>query len=81
MTTLRIRCLNQFDDIGYLWFPFIIITAFVMLYGCSHTEKVLVPPKVELKDYRNIGVIEFSTNAENNLRLYVTQNFIQFLLP
>jgi hypothetical protein len=48
-----------------------------MLYGCSHTEKVLIPPRIELKDYRNIGVIEFSTNAENNLRQYVTQNFIQ----
>ena len=77
MRTLRIRCSNQIHDIGYLWFPLIIITAFVMLHGCSHTEKVLVPPRVELKDYRNIGVIEFSTNAENNLRQYVTQNFIQ----
>jgi hypothetical protein len=62
---------------GYLYLPLIIITAFVMLHGCSHTEKVWVPPKVELKDYRNIGVIEFSTNAENNLRQYVTQSFIQ----
>jgi hypothetical protein len=48
-----------------------------MLVGCSHTEKVLLPPKIELKAYRNIGVIEFSTNAENNLRQFVTQNFIQ----
>ena len=77
MTTLRIRCLNQFHDICWLCFPLIIITVFAMLDGCSHTEKVLVPPKVELKDYRNIGVIEFSTNAENNLRQYVTQSFIQ----
>jgi hypothetical protein len=37
-----------------------------MLYGCSHAEKVLLPPKIELKAYRNIGVIEFSTNAESN---------------
>jgi hypothetical protein len=49
----------------------------VLLIGCSHTEKVLLPPKMELKPYRNIGVVEFSTNAENNLRKYVTQNFIQ----
>lgn len=77
MKTLMIRCLNQFCDISYLWFALIITTAFVMLYGCSHTEKLLIPPKIELKDYRNIGVIEFSTNAEDNLRQYVTQNFIQ----
>jgi hypothetical protein len=49
----------------------------VLLIGCSHNEKVLLPPKMELKPYRNIGVVEFSTNAENNLRKYVTQNFIQ----
>lgn len=77
MKTLMIRCLNQFCNISYLWFALIMTTAFVMLYGCSHTEKVLIPPKIELKDYRNIGVIEFSTNAEDNLRQYVTQNFIQ----
>ena len=77
MTNLRAKGLNQFCDIHFLWFPFIILTGFIMLYGCSHTEKVLLPPKIELKAYRNIGVIEFSTNAENNLRQYVTQNFIQ----
>jgi hypothetical protein len=48
-----------------------------ILYGCSHTEKVLVPPKVELKAYHSIGVIEFSTNAEDTLKPFVTQNFIQ----
>jgi hypothetical protein len=49
----------------------------VMLLACSHTEKVLVPPRVELKAYHSIGVIEFSTNAEDKLKPYVTQNFIQ----
>lgn len=77
MTTRSAKGLNQFCDIHFLWFPFILLTGIVMLYGCSHTEKVLLPPKIELKAYRNIGVIEFSTNAENNLRPYVTQKFIQ----
>jgi hypothetical protein len=77
MTNRRAKGLNQFCDIRFLWFPLIILIGFVMLYGCSHTEKVLLPPKIELKAYRNIGVIEFSTNAKNNLRQYVTQNFIQ----
>jgi hypothetical protein len=53
-----------------------IATIFIVL-GCSHTEKVRVPPRVELKTYRTIGVIEFSTNAEHTLKPYVTQNFIQ----
>ena len=77
MIACRAKGLNQFCDIHVLWFPFIILTGLNMLVGCSHTEKVLLPPIIELKAYRNIGVIEFSTNAENNLRPYVTQNFIQ----
>jgi hypothetical protein len=48
-----------------------------ILIGCSHTEKVLIAPRVELKAYHNIGVIEFSTNAEDTLKPYITQNFIQ----
>jgi hypothetical protein len=55
---------------------FLAIT-FSVLFGCSHTEKVRVPPRVELKPYNYIGVVEFSTNAEDNLGPYVTQNFIQ----
>ena len=58
-------------------FTLVLAISLVILYGCSHTEKVLVPPKVELKAYHSIGVIEFSTNAEDTLKPYVTQNFIQ----
>jgi hypothetical protein len=49
----------------------------VMLLACAHKEKVLVPPKVDLKTYPSIGVIEFSTNAEDTLKPYVTQSFIE----
>jgi hypothetical protein len=48
-----------------------------MLLACAHKEKVLVPPKVNLKTYPSIGVIEFSTNAEDTLKPYVTQSFIE----
>ena len=50
-----------------------------LLLGCSHTEQVRVPPRVQLSAYNYIGVIEFSSNAEDNLKPYVTQNFIQNL--
>ena len=50
-----------------------------ILLGCSHTEQVRVPPRVQLSAYNYIGVIEFSTNAEDDLKPYVTQNFIQNL--
>ena len=48
-----------------------------ILFGCSHTEKVRVPPRIDLKAYRTIGVIDFSITAESDLREYVTQHYIQ----
>ncbi len=63
----------------FLRFTAVLITVPSMLLGCSHTEKVLVPPRVELKAYHHIGVIEFSTNAEDTLKAYVTQNFIHHI--
>jgi hypothetical protein len=58
---------------------FIMILAIVLalLSACSQTEKVRIPPRIELKTYHTIGVIEFSTNAEDTLKPYVTQNFIR----
>ena len=57
----------------------VIVLAFTfsLLLGCSHTEKVRVPPRMELKPYNYIGVVEFSTNAEDNLGPFVTQKFIE----
>jgi hypothetical protein len=49
----------------------------VMLLACAHKEKVLIPPKVDLKTYPSIGVVEFSTNAEDTLKPYVTHSFIE----
>ncbi len=45
--------------------------------ACSHTEKVLVPPKIDLVAYRAVGIIDFATTPKDDLREYVTQNFIQ----
>ena len=36
-----------------------------------------MPPPVDLRPYKAIGVIDFSTNGGSDLRQYVTQNFIQ----
>jgi len=70
---------NRFSHIriGIVGLTLALVATMPMLFGCSHTEKVRIPPRVELKTYRTIGVIEFSTNAEHTLKPYVTQNFIQ----
>ena len=55
----------------------IALICFTILLACSHTEKVLVPPRIDLKTYKAIGVIDFSSTPRDDLREYVTQNFIQ----
>ncbi|MDH3883812.1 MAG: hypothetical protein OET63_06330 [Desulfobacterales bacterium] len=77
MKKLNLNSSPQISHITFLELIMIIAITLAILSGCSHTEKVLIPPKVELKTYHNIGVIEFSTNAEDTLKPYVTQNFIQ----
>ncbi len=48
-----------------------------ILFACSHTEKVLVPARINLKAYKAVGVIDFSSAPRDDLREYVTQNYIQ----
>jgi len=49
----------------------------LLLAGCTHKQKVMVPPRIELTPYNNIGIIEFSSNLDEKLRQHVTQNFMQ----
>jgi hypothetical protein len=72
--------LNDFKRVGngrHMGLTFLLATMLTMLCGCSHTEKVVVPPLVNLQDFNGIGIIEFSTNAEDTLEPYVTRRFIQ----
>jgi hypothetical protein len=66
ITSFRCRCISA-----------ILLIGLSLLYGCSHTEKVLIPPAVDLRAYEAIGVIDFSSNGGSDLRQSVTQNFIQ----
>ena len=54
-----------------------LLICFPILFACSHTQKVLVPPRVDLKAYKAIGVIDFSSTPRDDLREYVTQNYMQ----
>lgn len=77
MLTSALKGFKQSIHGGFLSLILFLATTLTMLCGCSHTEKVLVPPLVNLQPFNNIGIIEFSTNAEGNLKPYVTQKFIQ----
>jgi len=55
----------------------ILLICIPILYACAHTEKVLIPPRVDLKTYKAIGVINFSSTTKSDLEEYVTQKYIQ----
>ena len=55
----------------------ILLICIPIIFACAHTEKVLVPPRINLKTYKAIGVIDFSSKPRDDLRGYVTQNYIQ----
>ena len=55
----------------------LLIIGFALLAGCSHTERILIPPQMDLAPYRIIGVVDFSTNGEAELNQYLTQNYLQ----
>ena len=43
--------------------------------GC--TQRVLVPPRVELRPYGRIGIFQFSCSAQGDLGRFATQRFIE----
>ena len=50
------------------------MAAFIIA-GCA--PKVMVPPRVDLKGYEIIGLVEFESNSEGNFGHYVTQRFME----
>ena len=55
----------------------ILAISIFILAGCSHTEKILIPPNMDLRPYGTIGIIEFSANAKRDLKEFATQEYIQ----
>jgi len=55
----------------------ILAISIFILAGCSHTEKFLIPPNMDLRPYGTIGIIEFSANAKRDLKQFATQEYIQ----
>ena len=45
-------------------------------FGCAHTVVVEIPPKIDLKSYKTIGIVEFSSNSRESLNQIATQKFM-----
>ncbi len=77
MSTRILKNLSQRLALKIQGRGFIFAAILVMLLGCSQRQQVLIPPKVDLAQFRTIGIIEFSSNAEKDLNRYVTQRYMQ----
>lgn len=47
----------------------------LLILGCG--PKMMIPPEIDLKEYGNVGLIDFSSDAEGNLGEFVTQKFLE----
>jgi len=48
-------------------------------YGCAHRNVVEVPPRVDLREYETIGILQFESSAKGNLAKFATQRFVESL--
>ncbi len=77
MTNSKILSFHPFKKSSWKSIAAILLICLPILFACSHTQKVLVPPRIDLKTYKAIGVIDFSSAAKSGLCEYLTQNYIQ----
>jgi hypothetical protein len=46
-----------------------------VLWGCSNTVVVTVPPRMDLKPYGTLGLVEFTSNSDQAITHLATQRF------
>jgi hypothetical protein len=54
---------------------FVILLTLAVQSGCSSTILVPVPPRMDLKSYGTLGIIEFASNSDPAISNYATQQF------
>ncbi|MBW8906787.1 MAG: hypothetical protein JF611_14190 [Betaproteobacteria bacterium] len=52
-----------------------LLLAATVLAACSRTVVVPVPPKVDLKGYGPVGIVDFGSNSEETLSARATRQF------
>src|SRR2546426_2082660 len=46
-----------------------------LLWGCSRTVLVSVPPRMDLRTYGTVGIVEFASNSERAINAHATRQF------
>jgi hypothetical protein len=54
---------------------FTLLLSLAMLWGCSSTVLVPVPPRMDLKSYGTLGIIEFGSNSDGAINAHATRQF------
>jgi hypothetical protein len=54
---------------------FVMLLSLAIPWGCSNTILVTVPPRMDLKSYGTLGIVEFSSNTDPAINSYATQQF------
>ena len=54
---------------------FTLLLSLAMLWGCSNTVLVSVPPRMDLKGYGTLGIVEFASNSDRAINARATQQF------
>ena len=53
----------------------ITLLSLATLWGCSHTVLVPVPPRMDLKSYGMVGLVEFASNSDPVINGHATRGF------
>jgi len=53
------------------------LMSMAVLWGCSHTVSVPVPPRVDLIGYGTLGLVDFASNANPSINAQTTRAFEQ----
>jgi hypothetical protein len=54
---------------------FTLLLSLAMLWGCSRTVLVPVPPRMDLKGYGALGIVEFASSSDRAVNAHATRKF------
>ena len=55
--------------------PITLLLLLALLSGCSRTMLVPVPPRMDLRTYGTVGIVEFASNSERAVNAHATRQF------
>ena len=55
--------------------PVTLVLLLALLSGCSRTMLVPVPPRMDLRTYGTVGIVEFASNSERAINAHATRQF------